>query len=360
MRAIAAGVIAVRHLTRLTLANQFTCIVQTEAGIVIAMPTPRSDQIDLSTTPYYHCMARCVRRAYLCGKDAYSGRDFEHRRAWVRQRIHFLTEVFAIDVCAYAVLSNHLHVVLHVDQERANQWSNAEVVRRYCKLHPSARADYEALSASKQQVRRQQWRSRLINVSWMMRALNECIARRANKEDKVSGRFWEGRFKSQALLDEQGLLTCMAYVDLNPVRAGIAATLEASEYTSIRERLMDRERKRKHRRKRSAPKALIPFADQPSDGCAAAQLPVTFEAYVELLEWTGRLVAPGKRGKIVGPPPRILAESTLSPERWVIALAEQKVGEVAFLGKPESVEALAQSRGKAWLNGVSLARYCAG
>ena len=324
-----------------------------------AMPTPRSNQIDLSATPYYHCMARCVRRAYLCGKDAYSGRDFEHRRAWVRQRLYFLADIFAIDVCAYAVLSNHLHVVLHVDQERASKWSDAEVVERYCKLHPSARADLGGLSVSKQRARREQWRSRLFNVSWMMRALNERIARRANKEDKVSGRFWEGRFKSQALLDEQGLLTCMAYVDLNPVRAGLAATLERSAYTSIQERLADRERKRKHRRKRSAPKTLVPFADQPSDGCVATQLPVTFEAYVELLEWTGRLVAPGKRGKIVGSPPQILVENTLSPERWVTAIAERKIGEVAFLGRPESVESLARRRGKAWLSGVSLARYCA-
>ena len=199
----------------------------------------------------------------------------------------------------------------------------------------------------------------MCNLSWMMRALNEFIARRANKEDNVSGRFWEGRFRSQALLDEQGLLTCMAYVDLNPVRAGLAPTLEASDFTSIQERLEDLARKRRNHRRQTAPQALVPFATQLTDGCTTVELAPTLEAYVELLEWTGRAVVKGKRGKIVGPAPTLLVERGLSAERWVEALAEHKVGAVAFLGSAESVQALATRRGKGWLRGVGLARRCA-
>ena len=323
------------------------------------MPTPRENQVDLAVTPYYHCVARCVRRAFLCGKDSYSGQNFEHRREWVRERLRFLAGVFAIDVCAYAVMSNHLHVVLHVDVQRAGEWADADVIDRYCKLHPMVKASYELLQPAKQRELREVWRDRLCNLSWMMRSLNEYIARRANTEDHVSGRFWEGRFKSQALLDEQGLLTCMAYVDLNPVRAGMVQTLEASDFTSIQERLQDLARKRRSHRRQTAPDALVPFATQQTDSCTAVELAPTLEAYVELLEWTGRAVANGKRGKIVGPAPKLLADQGVSAEHWVQALAEHTVGAVAFLGRVESVQALADKRGKGWLRGLGLARRCA-
>ena len=320
------------------------------------MATPRANQVDLAVTTYYHCIARCVRRAFLCGKDSYSGQNFEHRRGWVRERLRFLAGVFAIDVCAYAVMSNHLHVVLHVDAERARSWADRDIVERYCKLYPMVKEDYERLSPTKQQERREAWRARLYDLSWMMRALNEFIARRANKEDDVSGRFWEGRFRSQALLDEQGLLTCMAYVDLNPVRAGVASTIERSDFTSIQERLQDLARKRRNHRRQTAPDTLMPFAGQLTDSCTAVALTPTLESYVELLEWTGRAVAKGKRGKIVGPAPQLLTDQGVSAERWVEALAEQRVGAVAFLGSAHSVQTLARSRGKSWLRGVGLAK----
>lgn len=99
------------------------------------MPRARSQQISLEDTPYYHCVSRCVRRAFLCGEDPVSGESFEHRRGWVENRLLFLASVFAIDVCAYAVMSNHLHVVLHINAEKAAKWSTLEVLKRWHKLH---------------------------------------------------------------------------------------------------------------------------------------------------------------------------------------------------------------------------------
>ncbi|MGP1782610.1 transposase, partial [Shewanella frigidimarina] len=88
------------------------------------MPRARSTLISLEDTPYYHCCSRVVRRAYLCGDDKYTGKNYDHRRGWVESQILKLTEVFAIDVAAYAVMSNHLHVVLYIDLETVNTWTD--------------------------------------------------------------------------------------------------------------------------------------------------------------------------------------------------------------------------------------------
>ena len=94
------------------------------------MPEPRHRQISLEDTPYYHCISRCVRRAFLCGSDPLTGFDFEHRRQWIVDRIKLLSSVFAIDLCAFAIMSDHYHIVLRIDVERAKQWTDHEVAKR--------------------------------------------------------------------------------------------------------------------------------------------------------------------------------------------------------------------------------------
>ena len=81
------------------------------------MTYARKTLVSLNDTPYYHVVARCVRRAWLWGVDEYAGRDYSHRKAWVLERLASQASIFAIDVCAYAVMSNHYHLVLHVDRE---------------------------------------------------------------------------------------------------------------------------------------------------------------------------------------------------------------------------------------------------
>ena len=205
------------------------------------MTKPRSTLVSVSDTPYYHCVSRCVRRAFLCGEDDYSGRSYEHRRDSFIERPATLSDVFSIEVCAYAVMSNHCHLVVYIDDEAARQLSVDEVIHRWRILYRGpdmvkryvagsslSEAELEAVSNYAEI-----WRGRLSDLSWFMRCLNEYIARRANVEDGCTGRFCEGRFKSQALLIETALITAMAYVDLNPIRAGIENDVTSSDKTTV-------------------------------------------------------------------------------------------------------------------------------
>ena len=200
------------------------------------MTIPRATIVSLENTQWYHCVSRCVRRAYLCGRDDASGKDFSHRRGWIAERIKTLSNVFCIDVAGYAVMSNHYHVVVHINRDKAQGLSDREVLERWCRLFRGSELVQKFMNqqeiAPHEQVSLkgeiEEIRERLYNLSWFMRCLNEYVARMANKEDGVKGRFWEGRFKSQALLDEKALLAALAYVDLNPVRAGIAKLPEES------------------------------------------------------------------------------------------------------------------------------------
>ncbi len=196
------------------------------------MTQPRNRLVSVVDTPYYHCIGRCVRRAFLCGTDASSGRNYEHRRQWLLDRLKQLTQIFAIDVCSYAVMSNHYHVVVKLSPSSANDWTDKAIIERWTSLyrgneHTRAYLSGEALSLSSKayiNTHLPLWKERLSSLSWFMKCLNEYIARRANAEDQCTGHFWEGRFKSQALLDEAALMSCMAYVDLNPIRAKMATT----------------------------------------------------------------------------------------------------------------------------------------
>lgn len=161
----------------------------------------------------------------------------------------------------------------------------------------------------------EEWRVRLYDVSWFMRSLNEHLARRANAEEACAGRFWEGRFKSQALTDEVQLLTAMAYVDLNPIRAGVALTPEASLFTSIQARVRAWQQERESVDHASAmPVRLRGFRDQVAD--ASAALPLRFIDYLRLVDWTGRLIRPDKCGAIPPDAPPILQRLGVEPEAW--------------------------------------------
>ncbi len=330
------------------------------------MTRPRSALVSASDTPYYHCIGRCVRRAFLCGQDPVSGKSFDHRKQLILERLSLLTEVFAIDLCAYALMSNHYHLVVHLAVARAATWTAREVVERWRQLYtgpPCAQRflDGGALDEVEHALLHEcigRWRARLCDLSWFMRCLNEHIARMANAEDQCTGRFWEGRFKSQALLDETALLMVMAYVDLNPVRAGLAESIETATFTSGQQRLaavMENETTCLQRR---APR-LLPFVESmrhnPTEG-----LPFNIQDYLDLLDTTGRQVHPMKRGVILATTPTLLLSLGVSSGEWLKNITTLHTRYRLFIGAPHRLSTLARKHGWRWIHGQSAARrlYC--
>lgn len=317
------------------------------------MATPRKNQIDLSVTPYYHCVNRCVRRAFLCGEDKVTGHSYEHRRGWISEKIKALADTFAIDVAAYAVMSNHYHIVLRVDQVLVESWNSIEVIEKWTELFSQPviisrflKGEYTT-SAELKVVDEtiEEWRSRLMDISWFMRILNEFIARESNKEDKVTGRFWEGRFKSQALLDEQALITCMAYVDLNPIRADIANTPETSDFTSIQERIQSV--------MKDTTNTLLPFHDESNNRESA--IPFELNEYIALVDWSGRAILANKRGSIPANAPPILTRLGINDKDWInhIHYFERQFPTVA--GSIDKLKQLAEQTSRRWIKGMGKA-----
>lgn len=270
----------------------------------------------LQDTKYYHCISRCVRRVYLCGKDAHTGKSYEHRRQWIEDKLQQIAKVFCIDVCAYAVMSNHTHFVLYVDDKKANRLSDKAVAIRWHKLFKGTLLTQKLLAGEKLDRGQQfflateikEFRQRLSDISWFMRVLNEHIARKANKEDSCTGRFWEGRFKPQALLDEAALAACMVYVDLNPIRAKMAKTPETSNHTSIKKRI-------ESAKEGKQPKSLLRFSGNPRKHMPKG-LPFEFKYYLQLVELTGKCIRADKRGSIDSSQP-ILTRLNICPENWL-------------------------------------------
>jgi REP element-mobilizing transposase RayT len=326
------------------------------------MTQSRASQISLDDTPYYHCICRCVRRAFLCGKDHYSGQDYEHRREWVVERLALLVDVFAVDLCAYAVMSNHYHLVLRIDRHKALSWPPEEVAVRWMRLfsgHPLVARWQAGVTDAAETLGAleiiESWRARLFDLGWFMKCLNEHLARRANEEDQCTGRFWESRYKSQALLDEKALLRCMAYVDLNPVRAGLADTPETSEYTSVQQRSAAL----KQARPKVQPPGptLLPFVDEHTveaseEGTLSR---IRLLDYLELVDATGRAVREGKRGVIAGDAAAVLERLGVDQRAWLRHMAPRKCRSPLALGSLVRLQAFAASTGRCWISGQRFA-----
>ncbi|MDN3678757.1 transposase [Vibrio tapetis subsp. quintayensis] len=302
------------------------------------MATARKQLISVNATPYYHCVSRCVRQSYLCGQDTNTSKSYEHRREWIEHKIQSLSHAYCIDVCAYAVMSNHYHVVLHINRDKALGLSLDDVVQRWGYEHKLPILIQRWLSKELRTEAEEDkcleiieiWRERLWSLSWFMKELNYDIACKANQEDQCSGHFWESRFKSQALLDEKALAAAMAYVDLNPVRAGIAASPEQADFTSIKVRL-----KALTDNLETAP-CLYPFIGNSTKKLIDG-IPFRLLDYIELVDWTARQYRDGKAVMASNLPP-ILEKLNFNQSSWLEVCTTLEKKRSTAIGSPSSLE----------------------
>ncbi|WP_444935246.1 transposase [Microbulbifer sp. JMSA004] len=263
-----------------------------------------------------------------------------------------LAAIFALDIAAYAVMSNHYHVVLYIDAKTARTWSDTEVILRWQELFKAPNlaqrfiqgASLDCSEKSKLKELIELWRERLMDISWFMRYLNESIARQANAEYRCTGRFWEGRFKSQALLDERALAACMAYVDLNPIRADIAKTPEDSDHTSIQQRV-------RAVISGEQPKELLPFVGGEHLNMPKG-LPFQLDHYLALVDWSGRHLDPKKRGAISQNAPPILERLGISTKHWLYLNRNFESRFKGLVGSAEAVRQVCIQLNKRWVHGI--------
>ena len=330
------------------------------------MATPRSRIVDESVTPFYHCVSRCVRKAFLCGEGV------EHRKEWIENRLKDLVAIFAIDCAGYAIMDNHLHLLLRLDSRRAKGWTPEEAARRWLTLFPLRAVDGSPLPVSKSRVaelasdadRTAETRRKLVDLGWFMKCLKEPLARLANKEEGCTGAFWEGRFKSVAVLDEEALLATAAYIDLNPVAAGISAAPETSPHTSVHARvehcrangtldtLRDDLSTQTHNPEQEKDLWLIPVDDRRDFGDARPGLipGLTLSCYLRLVDWTSRLIREGK-SRVSPEVGSIFERLKTDPAEWEVMmvwmLTRVKRSGCHFGGR-ERLRQTAQARGKRW------------
>ncbi len=309
------------------------------------MTVARSQLVDTAVTRWYHCITRCVRRAFLLGEGPLN------RKEWIENRVKELAEIFAVSVGGFSVMDNHLHLLVRLDPEATNGWSDEEVVRRWGRLFPPRDKSRQTLPVSNDWVQSRlkdaEWvakiRGRLQSLSWFMKSLKEPLSRLANRQDKVRGAFFEQRYKSVAVLDEKSLLATCAYIDLNPVAAGIVEVPEESPHTSVTTRVEHVKAQGRTSDLKAAEQGsvagstasvgleeaiwLCPIEDRRKlDSSREGMVEgLSLGSYLLLVDYTGRLFREGKSAistELAG----ILARLGTSAEGWQARLEKLKGG----------------------------------
>mgnify|MGYP002623053666 FL=1 len=345
------------------------------------MPTcPRSDVVLEGESHFYHVWTRCVRRACLFGSDDQTVGDYTYRRNWILRYLVELCRLFAVEVNFHAEMQNHLHFLLRTRPDLVKLWSDEEVVRRWmaiCRLIRSEDGktireleDAEVQAKLRDPEKVAQIRQNLSSVSQFMKALCEHIARRANREDDVSGAFFESRFGCRRIENEAGIVICGMYIDLNEIRAGEAKTPETSTHTSAYDRIVAR----RQRAEGVAPEkqadcwlselfldprsdAYVPGPQPSATGKRASDkgvLPLQLDDYLQLLDWTGRQLVKDKPGAIpkhLAPILERLGMAATKAEQWLDLIANFDKLFTHVVGTSQQLVDRAAEKGRRYFRG---------
>ena len=286
------------------------------------MRPSRSEVLDPAEIQIAHVHNRTVRRCFLMGDDTVSGKNFDHRKVWIEDILQHFAAQFGIDLLNFSILSNHFHLILRTRPDVVANWDDQEVARRWLMICPPKRNQdgspqrptaKEIRSISGCPLRLAQIRLRLSDIAWWMRLLCQRVATRSNKEDGETGRFFQDRYRATLLVDEASILACALYVDLNPIRAAIAQTIETSDHTSAQRRIeavvTDGQDQQPAVQRLSVADFLSPLPideqndpvgpreSQSSARCSdKGYLAMSLSSYLELLDWAARQPVDGKTG----------------------------------------------------------------
>ncbi|MCL1126526.1 transposase [Shewanella surugensis] len=294
----------------------------------------RKKLIHIDSTPFYHISNYCVRGAYLVNDNPKTKQVDLHRAHWFVDKLIQLSTIFCIDIAAYTILPRHYHLVLKVNTDNAKNLTSLQVIERWRQVfNPHVLAikyiNKELFSNTEQEQFDEfisQWRERLTNISWFMRCLNETISRKVNKEDHCKGAFWQGRFKSQALLDEPAILACIMYVDLAPIREQLAQSLENIYLSSIQLRVAAFKQAQKEAQIYDVegdflaiaqqPSTLLPFDHMTRSG-KQIHLPFHLFDYIELIKWTHKGIIENNVPSNQHNTPKLLTRLTINKKDWI-------------------------------------------
>jgi hypothetical protein len=326
----------------------------------------------------FHCWTRCAQHACLLGPDPKTGKDCSYRRAWIIIREEQLAALFAIDIEFRAEMRNHLHVVLRTMPRVAKRLGREEVVRRWLTITKLAKCMSDDLpeinpklvkKLAKDKKKVEQMRRRLSSISWFMGTLCENISRRSNAEAGTSGHFWESRFKCRECLDENAVLLCGIYVDLNPIKAGEAASPEKARYTSIYTRLQAQSQRKNARNRADGwlgeltlqpeSKKNESLADSSRSGRRASDmgiLSISLADYLKLLKWTAKLLRSGERKTIPKDLATILDYMDVNAEAWLDTVNDYEDSFCHVVGTTESIAKVAERLDIRCMKGTTASR----